>query len=82
MRVAACGYPRTTCFVAVSAVLLARNLSAADRTMGGDAARYWSLDRTFTLGNDAIGILACFALASAAYSQILGAPPSFEIWCL
>ena len=51
-RVAACVCPRTTCFVAVSAVLLACNLSAADRTMYGDAAGYWSLARTFTLGND------------------------------
>ena len=51
-RVAACGNPRTTCVVAVSAVLLACNLSAADRTMYGDAAGYWSLARTSTFGND------------------------------
>jgi hypothetical protein len=29
-----------------------------------------------------IGVLACFALASATYAQILGAPPSFKVGCL
>jgi hypothetical protein len=51
------------------------------RLLGSDAPR--ELARLpYLLVAVAVGVVASFALASATYAQVLGAPASFQTWCL